>query len=193
MLNNDQNTIGIFVDYHNIQISLRKFFTLPYPDISLVKNYAEGLGKIAILNVYGDWNLFNKHKKYIKAFSGITLINEPHIKTSNGKKKETLDMRMAFDIGTCVERSPEIDMYILVTGDSDFLPVLRQIRIRGKKILIIAEQNSLSLYLKKKFTPHIITYQELIANFLKNSTKDSKISWLIPSKMEEGVIIYGKN
>lgn len=191
MLKKDQHIIGIFVDYHNIQISLRKFFTLPYPDISLVKNYAEGLGKIVILNVYGDWNLFNKHRKYLKAVGGIKLINEPHIKTSNGKKKETLDMRMAFDIGTCVERSPEIDMYILATGDSDFLPVLRQIKIRGKKVLIFAEQNSLSHHLKKSATS-IITYQELVESFLNASTKDSKISRLLPSKMEEGVVVYEK-
>ena len=100
-------------------------------------------------------------------------------------------MRMAFDIGTCAERSPEIDMYILATGDSDFLPVLRQIRIRGKKVLIIAEQSSLSL-LKKNFAPNILTYQELVENFLKTSTKDSKDSRLLPSKKEEGVIVYEK-
>lgn len=191
MLKKDQHTIGIFFDYHNIQISLRKFFTLPYPDISLVKNYAEGLGKIVIMKVYADWNLFNKHWKYLKALGGIKLINEPHIKTSNGKKKETIDMRMAFDIGTCLERSPEIDLYILVTGDADFLPVLRQIKIRGKKVLIIAEQNSLSHHLKKNFT-RIITYQELVESFLKTSTKDSKISLLLPSKMEDGVVVYEK-
>ncbi len=158
MLKRDQHIIGIFVDYHNIQISLREFFTLPYIDISLVKNYAEQLGKIALFNVYGDWNLLNKHRRILKAISGIKLINEPHVKKSNGKKWEMIDMRMAFDIGVCLERLPKIDLFILVSGDNHFLTVLKQIRIRGKKVLIIAEQNSLSLHLKKKIW---ITYPHL--------------------------------
>jgi len=191
MLKNDQHIIGVFVDYHNLMISLRKSFTLPYPDISLVKNYAGGLGKIVIFHVYGDWNLFNKHRRHLKTLGGIKLINEPHMKTY-GKNKEIVDMRMAFDIGVCLERSPEIDLFILVSGDNHFLTVLKQIRIRGKKILIIAEQNSLSLHLKKNFAPYILTYQKLVENFLKTSTKDSKISRLLPSKMEEGVIVYEK-
>ncbi len=191
MLKKDQHIIGIFVDYHNLMISLREYFTLPYPDISLVKNYAGGLGKIVIFQIYGDWNLFNKHRKYLKTLGGIKLINEPHMKT-NGKKKELVDMRMAFDIGVCLERSPEIDLFILVSGDGHFLTVLKQIRIRGKKVLIIAEQNSLNLHLKKSFAPHILTYQELVESFLKTSTKNSKISRLLPSKIEEGVVVYEK-
>ena len=188
----DQQIIGVFVDYHNLMISLRKYFTLPYPDISLVKNYAGRLGRVAIFQVYGDWKLFNKHRRYLKTLGGIKLINEPHMKI-NGKRCEMGDMRIAFDIGVILERSPEIDLFILVSGDNHFLPVLKQIRIRGKKVLIIAEQNSLSYHLKKKFTPHIFTYQELIENFLRTSIKDLKILGLLPSKMEEGVIIYEKD
>lgn len=189
MLKRDQHIIGIFVDYHNIQISLREFFTLPYIDISLVKNYAEQLGKIALFNVYGDWNLLNKHRRILKAISGIKLINEPHVKKSNGKKWEMIDMRMAFDIGVCLEKSPEIDIFILVTGDTHFLPVLTQIRTRGKKIIIITEQNSLSHHLKRSFK-HIITYQELLESFLKTTTIDTRLSQLLPIKKEGGVIIY---
>ncbi len=191
MLNKDQHNIGIFVDYHNIQISIREFFNLPYPDISLVKNYAEELGKIVFISIYADWNLLSKHRKYLLRLGGIKLINEPHIETNKGKRSETVDMRMAFDIGVCLEKSPEIDTFILVTGDNHFLPVLKQIRIRGKKILIIAEQNSLSYHLKRNFK-HIITYQELVESFLKTSQKDSKISQLLPLKKEEGVVIYEK-
>lgn len=191
MLKKDQHIIGIFVDYHNLMISLRKFFTLPYPDISLIKNYAEGLGKIVILKVFADWNLFYKYKKNLKTIEGVKLVHEPHLKTSNGKLKELLDTRMAFDIGSCLERSPEIDMYILATGDADFIAVVKQLQIRGKKVLIIAEQNSLSHHLKKSAT-RIITYQELVESYLKTSTKDSKISLFLPSKMEEGVVVYEK-
>ena len=191
MLKKDQHIIGIFVDYHNLMISLRKYFTLHYPDISLVRNYAEGFGKIVILKVFADWNLFKNHRKYLKAVEGVKFIHEPHLKASNGKKKEILDVRMSFDIGSCLERSPEIDMYILATGDSDFLCVVKQLQIRGKKVVIIAEQNSLSHHLKKSAT-RIITYQELVESYLKTSTKDSKISLLLPSKMEEGVVVYEK-
>ena len=186
-----RHKIALFFDYHNIQISLRKFFALPYPDISLVKNYAEGLGKIVILKVFADWNLFYKHKKNLKTIEGVKLVHEPHLKTTNGKLKELLDTRMAFDIGSCLERSPEIDMYILATGDADFVAVVKQLQIRGKKVLIIAEQNSLSHHLKKSAT-RIITYQELVESYLETTTKDSKISLLLPSKMEEGVVVYEK-
>jgi uncharacterized LabA/DUF88 family protein len=120
-----QHKIALFFDYHNIQISLQEFFTLPYPNISMVKDYAEGLGDIINLRVYADWNLFYKHRKYLSTIEGVKFIHEPHLKMSNGKRKELLDVRMAFDIGNCLEMSPEIDMYILATGDVDFLSVVK--------------------------------------------------------------------
>lgn len=185
----NQLSIGIFVDYPNIVLSLQEYASAQYPDISMVKKYANRLGKIALLKVYGDWNLLNKQRKHLKKVPGTKLINEPHLNTGTGKKKDTVDMRMAFDIGLCLEKSPQIDLYILVSGDADFIPVLRQLRIRGKEILIIAEQNSLSWHLKRKFK-NIITYQELESYFARRSTKQlvKYPSSKIPAKIEEVVI-----
>ncbi len=182
----NQLLIGIFVDYPNIEISLQEYVSVEYPDISMVKRYATRLGKIALLKVYGDWNRLQKQRQHLKKVPGTKLINEPHLKTRNGKKKDAVDMRMAFDIGACLEKSPQIDLYILVSGDADFLPVLRQIRIRGKEILIIAEQNSLSWLLKRKFK-NIITYQELESYFARKQL----VKWpssKIPLKLEEVVV-----
>ena len=185
----NQLLIGIFVDYPNIKLSLQEYVRTQYPDISMVKDYANRLGKVAFLRTYGDWNMLYKQRKHLKKVYGMKLINEPHLKTGNGKKKDAVDMRMAFDIGACLEKFPQIDLYILVSGDADFLPVLRQIKMRGKEILIIAEQNSLSCHLKYKFK-NIVTYQELESYFARKSTTQivRYISSKIPLKLEEVVV-----
>jgi uncharacterized LabA/DUF88 family protein len=74
---------------------------------------------------------------------------------------------------------------VIITGDADFVAVVKQLQIRGKKVLIIAEQNSLSHHLKKKchsdnhisrisrklFGDHHKRFKDFIAFTIKNGRR----------------------
>ncbi len=170
------HNIALFADYPNIDISIRESGIPQYPNFSLIKHFITFFGKINHFNVYGDWNMMVDQKKYLKTIAYAKLINVSHLKFGNGKKKDTVDMKIALDIGSMLEAHPEINMYVLITGDADFLPVANEIIMRGKKVIIIAEKNSLSGYLKKNFR-NIITYQEIIGIF---NSKDKTLSQDLP-------------
>ena len=163
------HNIAIFIDFPNLDISVRESRIRRFPDVSLIKKYAKKFGKIKFLRVYGDWNLLKVQKVILRKIPQIELINVPHITNGRGAK-DLVDTRMAFDIGSTIERVPEISTYIIISGDADFLPVLQQIRMRGKEFLIIAEERSLSSHLRRKFNK-IITYQKLESFFIRKSTK----------------------
>ncbi len=153
--------IALFADYPNIDISIRESGIHQYPKFSLIKHFITFFGKINHFNVYADWNMMVVQKKCLKTITDVKLINVSHLRLDNGKKKDTVDMKIALDIGLMLETHPEINMYVLITGDADFFPMAKEIQKRGKKVIIIAEKNSLSSYLKKNFR-NIITYQEII-------------------------------
>ncbi|MBD3213554.1 MAG: NYN domain-containing protein [Candidatus Lokiarchaeota archaeon] len=163
LLKRTQN-VAVFCDFPNLDISIRNSGIHRYPNFSLIKDFISLFGVINEFRVYGDWNLLQNQRKYLKSIPGLKLINEPHLKNGMGKKKDVVDTRIAFDIGMYSQQHPEIDMYVIIAGDADFLPFLREIRTQGKKIIIVAEKNSLSHHLSKKFE-NIITYQEIVENF----------------------------
>ena len=166
LYNNDRHKIGIFVDFPNIDISVREEGIHQHPDMALIKKFCATLGSIKIFKIYGDWNRLVGSRKYLKNIPGVKLILEPHIITKNGVKKDTVDMGMAFDIGYTLLKNPDIDLYVIITGDADFMPILRRVKEKCKTILIIAEHNSLSPHLKKK-AQNIVLYQQLLDHYSK--------------------------
>lgn len=159
--------IALFADYPNIDISIRESGIHQHPNFSLIKHFITFFGNINDFNVYADWNMMTLQKKCLKTITDIKLINVTHLKLGNGRRKDTVDVKIALDIGSMLETHPEINMYVLITGDADFLPVVKEIIMRGKEVIIIAEKNSLSGYLKKNFK-NIITYQEILRIYSKN-------------------------
>ncbi len=152
--------IGVFGDYPNLKFSLEERDISQVFDPTSIINLASCYGKIVILNFYGDWNKLVKDRTRLKQFKIIKLINVPHIQNGNGKKKDVVDTRMAYDIGQIHYKYPEIDLYIIISGDADFLPIITELRKDKKKVIIIAEEHSLSSFLKKK-ADKIITYNSL--------------------------------
>ncbi|GAI61019.1 unnamed protein product, partial [marine sediment metagenome] len=122
LYNNDRHKIGIFVDFPNIDISVREEGIHQHPNMTLIKKFCATLGSIKIFKIYGDWNRLVGSRKYLKNIPGVKLILEPHIITKNGVKKDTVDMGMAFDIGYTLLKNPDIDLYVIITGDADFMP-----------------------------------------------------------------------
>lgn len=105
------------------------------------------IGQIANIEAYADFLLLNRNAKYDVQRDLI----KQGIRTNyqiNRHGKNTADMAIANDIRTLLEMSAyttlAVDIIVLGTGDRDFCETIRAAKRRGKQVVILAVENSLS-------------------------------------------------
>ena len=136
--------IVIGIDYPKLEIGLEKSgWTVPF-DYDVIEQYAKQQGEIVISKIYGDWSLLKKSSKFLSQFE-VELVNVPHILVRGQHRKDTVDTKMAIDFGMLLNEYPEVNMVIIVSGDCDFIPVVKTIKeLRMIKVIVIGEKKSMS-------------------------------------------------
>ena len=156
--------IGIFIDYDNLEIGLSKLGL--HFDYRIILNYLEGFGNLEVSIAYGDWENNNKAAKELSSCN--ISIKHTVIRKNPHEKKNYTDPQMISDISEIFYRYPEIDLFVICSGDSHFFPVIEKIKQQSdKKIFIISEKYSLNrIYLRgPKKVDKVIIYQELLKLF----------------------------
>lgn len=124
--------------------------------------YCESVGRVVTSHAYADWSKpqFRKIGPVLSSLH-FNMVHIPREKT----KKNSADMQLVTDSLEILRYYQHIDTYILITGDSDFRPLLHTLRKTGKKIHIICDITTASqdlLYLADFFVDYrdIIHYSE---------------------------------
>jgi len=183
-------SIGIFVDYENIHHSLRtQYNRVPKPDVlaqSIVDKVRELVPNdhIAIASAYADWEAFEATgiqsglKKY-----GIDpkYVLGKHSKTGKVLKNAT-DISMALDIYESVYEKSEIETFIIVSGDRDYLDLIIRLKRKRKHVFVFAvfktTTHELFHYIPKE---HFVALEDILfpqteqPSLLMDSYKD--INW----------------
>ncbi len=122
-------------------------------------DYAESLGRVVTARAYGDWSgsAFSKLAIHLKKYH-FSLIHVP----SERKGKNSVDIQLVTDTMELLRFYGHIDTYLLVTGDSDFRPLLLTLRKAGKINQIICDTKTASrelLSIADEFTD----YRDILA------------------------------
>ena len=131
-------TIAVFADYENIALGARdakyKF------DISLVLARLLDKGNVVVRRAYCDWQRFRKDRRALHEAS-FELIEIPHVSLSG---KNSADIRMVVDALDLCHTKPHVGIFALLTGDSDFSPLVSKLRENSKIVLGVGVKNSTS-------------------------------------------------
>ena len=125
--------IAVFWDFSNLHTALvacQRPPKLKPVDIRLVLDYARGLGSIAINRAYGDWRQFTGYDADLMRNCVDAIQLFPFGKTS----KTGAAVRMCADILDVAAYNPNIDVFLLVGGDSTFFFIGQKLRERGKRV-----------------------------------------------------------
>ncbi|QEN03492.1 NYN domain-containing protein [Thiospirochaeta perfilievii] len=124
--------------------------------------YSESIGRVVSSHAYADWSKpqFRKIGPVLSSLH-FHMVHIPREKT----RKNSADMQLVTDCLELLRYYHHIDTYVLITGDSDFRPLLHTLRKTGKKIHIICDITTASqdlLYLADFFVDYrdIIHYSE---------------------------------
>lgn len=130
--------VAIFWDYENVKV-ISEGKNVPLVE-ALIK-YAESKGHPHIKRVYCNWNKINN----IITQALYSLGFDP-IQVSMGKVN-SLDVKLAVD---CIDTSlthPSIKIYIIITGDKDFIPVVNWLKSHKKEVIIVGKPEIVSEHL----------------------------------------------
>lgn len=124
--------------------------------------YSESIGRVVSSHAYADWSKpqFRKIGPVLSALH-FHMVHIPREKT----KKNSADMQLVTDSLEMLRYYDHIGTYVLISGDSDFRPLLHTLRKAGKKVHIICDITTASqdlLYLADFFIDYrdIIQYSE---------------------------------
>ncbi len=150
--------IAVFVDFENLALGRPggKGTDTDF-EMSLVLNRLLEKGRIVYKRAYCDWSRFRTATKKMHE-AGVELVDIPKSKTSG---KNSADIRMVVDaIDLCYSKQ-HIDIFALVTGDSDFSPLAAKLKENNKKVLGCGVKNSTSQLLVSSCDEFII-YDDLV-------------------------------
>ncbi len=128
--------------------------------IDSLQEYAENLGRVVSAKAYADWSApsFAKLALQLKKYQ-FYLVHVP----SERKKKNSVDIQLVSDTLENLRLYEHIDTYVLVTGDSDFRPLLLTLRRAGKMTHIVCDIKTASQELLS-IADSFIDYREILPN-----------------------------
>jgi uncharacterized protein (TIGR00288 family) len=175
----DNRTIALFCDFENIALGVRDAH-YPQLDIDLVIERVLLKGSIVVRKAYCDWTRYKDFKVAMHQ-AGFELIDIPHVSQSG---KNSADIRMVVDALDLCYMKPHVDTFVIVSGDSDFSPLVTKLLENNKGVIGVGVKNSTSDMLVQRCN-EFIYYDDLVRELkrparrakksaAKTSTKTSK-------------------
>lgn len=131
--------LAIFCDYENVAIGVRD---ARYDDfqIEMVLERLLDKGKIVVKKAYADWDRYKSSKRAMHE-AAFEMIEIPHVSYSG---KNSADIRMVVDALDLCHTKQHIDYFVIVSGDSDFSPLVSKLRENNKVVIGLGVKNSSS-------------------------------------------------
>jgi uncharacterized protein (TIGR00288 family) len=136
--NEDQN-LAIFCDFENIALGVRDAKMQKF-NINLILERLLVKGTVVFKKAYCDWERY-KEFKAVMHDAAFELIEIPHTRQSG---KNSADIRMVVDALDLCYTKEHIDTFVIVSGDSDFSPLVSKLRENNKVVIGVGVKSSTS-------------------------------------------------
>jgi uncharacterized protein (TIGR00288 family) len=135
----DNASMALFCDFENVALGVRdaqydKFDIRPVLERLLAK------GSIVVKKAYCDWDRYKAFKAAMHE-ANFELIEIPHVRQSG---KNSADIRMVVDALDLCYTKAHVDTFVIISGDSDFSPLVSKLRENAKKVIGVGVKQSCS-------------------------------------------------
>jgi uncharacterized protein (TIGR00288 family) len=131
--------MALFCDFENVALGVRDAKYAAF-DIQKVLERLLLKGNIVVKKAYCDWDRYKEFKAAMHE-AAFELIEIPHVRQSG---KNSADIRMVVDaLDLCYTKS-HVDTFVILSGDSDFSPLVSKLRENNKVVIGVGVKNSTS-------------------------------------------------
>src|SRR5580698_145103 len=132
-------TMAVFLDLENIALGARD---ASYPSFDVQKVLERLLlkGHIVVKKAYCDFDRYKEFKRGLHE-AAFELIEIPHVRQSG---KNSADIRMVVDALDLCYTKGHVDTFVILSGDSDFSPLVSKLRENAKTVIGVGVKNSTS-------------------------------------------------
>lgn len=163
MSDSDNDNLALFCDFENVALGVRDAKYAKF-DIQLVLERLLLKGSIVVKKAYCDWERYKEFKAPMHD-AAFELIEIPHTRQSG---KNSADIRMVVDAVDLCYTKEHLDTFVIISGDSDFSPLVSKLRENAKTVIGVGVKNSTSDLLISN-CDEFIYYDDLVRD--QQSTK----------------------
>ena len=136
---NENQNLAIFCDFENVALGVRDARIKKF-NIDLVLERLLVKGSVVVKKAYCDWQRYQEFKPVMHD-AAFELIEIPHTRQSG---KNSADIRMVVDALDLCYTKEHIDTFVIVSGDSDFSPLVSKLRENNKTVIGVGVKSSTS-------------------------------------------------
>jgi uncharacterized protein (TIGR00288 family) len=137
--NHEARSLAVFCDFENVALGVREARYAQF-DMERVLERLLAKGSIVVKKAYCDWERYKEFKATMHA-AAFELIEIPHVRQSG---KNSADIRMVVDALDLCYTKGHVDTFVIVSGDSDFSPLVSKLRENAKTVIGVGVKNSSS-------------------------------------------------
>lgn len=165
----DNISMAVFCDFENVALGVRdakfeKFDIKPVLERLLLK------GSIVVKKAYCDWDRYKTFKATMHE-ANFELIEIPHVRQSG---KNSADIRLVVDaLDLCYTKS-HVNTFVIISGDSDFSPLVSKLRENAKQVIGVGVKQSTSDLLIAN-CDEFIFYDDLVRESQRNERRQGRL------------------
>jgi uncharacterized protein (TIGR00288 family) len=135
----ESTSMALFCDFENVALGVRDAKYDKF-DIKRVLERLLLKGSIVVKKAYCDWDRYKNFKATMHE-ANFELIEIPHVRQSG---KNSADIRLVVDaLDLCYTKS-HVDTFVIISGDSDFSPLVSKLRENNKQVIGVGVKQSTS-------------------------------------------------
>lgn len=135
----DDAKLALYCDFENIALGVKEINADVF-DVQLVIERLLLKGSIVSKKAYCDWQRYREFKQSMHE-AAFEMIEIPHVRISG---KNSADIRMVVDALDLCYTKEHIDTFVIISGDSDFSPLVSKLRENAKTVIGVGVKNSTS-------------------------------------------------
>ena len=168
------SNMALFCDFENVALGVRDAKYAQF-DINKVLERLLLKGSIVVKKAYCDWDRYKEFKATMHE-AAFELIEIPHVRQSG---KNSADIRMVVDALDLCYTKAHMDTFVIISGDSDFSPLVSKLRENNKYVIGIGVKDSTSSLLSAN-CDEFIFYDDLVR---EQEAKQKRAEKKVPAKV----------
>ncbi len=152
----EKSQVASFIDFENVVIAAEK----EHGEFRLnaILDAIGQQGRLVVKRAYGDWSRFYKYQSDLTQ-NAVDLIQLYSMRA--GSTKNAADIQIAIDAMEVIFTHPKVEVFAIVSGDSDFTALVRKLKNYGKYVIGIGLRSSTSELLVRACDEFLL-YENLV-------------------------------